>query len=245
VSTSNRGRQVLVLLSGLLLSAPFHASTAQASGVEVGIGGGPPSGFGGDEEEGIAVGSSEHPIGFYLDPSGGRWSKEFTIDIVDSDKGLENGETLSVVESLLLVPTALGVPVLPWSDWHEEIIEIVGAGSQPWQWVDGKLSVPDLGFATSCSVSTDGRSLWCDVEPPIVLDLGAFPNGLPVVIEKTLVYTGDPVFGTASIFVDEYPTTVPEPAALSLLLLLVFALARVGGPAARDAESAGGQETSL
>lgn len=135
------------------------------------------------------------PIPVILDPTGPVWGKNFTGPNGGNFFYPAGSPPLSVHESLVVAGN------LPWTDWHEDVLDPAWSWGNPLILVNG--SVP-TGLTTSLS----GGSLsffFNSIAPGSIVD-----------IRKDLVYTGVPgttFIGTLPIH--EYPT--PEPASIGLL----------------------------
>jgi len=134
------------------------------------------------------------PIPVSLDPTGPVWGKVFTGPNGGPFSYPAFAPPLPVQELLLVSGT------LPWTDWHEDVLD------PNWAWANPTILVNGV-VPTGLTISLSGGSLsyyFDPVAPGSVID-----------IRKDLVYNGLPgttFIGTLPIH--EYPT--PEPASLSL-----------------------------
>ncbi len=139
------------------------------------------------------------PIPVVLDPAGPVWGKNFTGP---------NGGPFSYpalapplpVQELLVVSGNL-----PWTDWHEQLLD------PNWSWANPTILVngaPPPGL----TISLSGGNLSYFFNP-------VAPGSL-IDIRKDLVYNGVPgtVF-SGTLPIHEYPTGVPEPASISLFCI--------------------------
>ena len=151
----------------------------------------PPSGW-------VVVDPSGVPIPVSLDPNGPVWSKNFTGPNGGSFVYPAMSPPLPVSEVLQVAPN------LPWTDWHEDVLD------PSWVWVNPAVFVNNVQiFPTVTGVGTSNLSFFFTP----ALNVGDL-----VIIRKELQYNGVP--GTAFIGtlpIHEYPT--PEPASLGLLAL--------------------------
>ena len=152
----------------------------------------PPTGW-------VVTDSAGNPVPVVLDPTGPVWGKNFTGPNGGPFSYPGGGAPpLSVVEFLQVAPT------LPWTDWHEDVLD------PNWVWVNPTIFVNGQP-ATGLTVTGAGTS-----------NLSYFFNALNVgdlvTIRKDLQYLGAPgqVF-TGTLPIHEYPTGVPEPGTLVLL----------------------------
>jgi hypothetical protein len=137
------------------------------------------------------------PIPVSLDPNGPVWGKNFTGPNGGPFSYPAFGPPLPVHELLVVAGN------LPWTDWHEDVLDPNWAWANPTILVNG--SVPP-GLTTSLS----GGSLSFFFNP-------VAPGSL-IDIRKDLVFNGLPgtVF-SGTLPIHEYPTGVPEPASIGLL----------------------------
>jgi hypothetical protein len=148
--------------------------------------------------------SSTGPIPVVLNPTGPAWSKNFTGPNGGPFAQPAFGPPLPVHESLVVAG------ILPWTDWHEDVIGIDASGAPDpgWVWANpallvGGLPAPGLSIT---GAGTNSLSFYFNPLPP----------GTVVDIRKQLVYNGLPgatFIGTLAIH--EYPT--PEPATMGLM----------------------------
>jgi hypothetical protein len=189
----------------VLLSVPG----VLAEGIPAGVGGDPPTEFEGTLN-GVHVGSETNPIPIDLVPGGPMWPKFFTVDV--GTGGVGPGLVIPVWEHFQILPPPVGVPVLPLTDWHEEV------HTPNWTWRGGTLMVGDDDPIDGLLGGPQGAAtnIWFD------LPIGVKPEpGIPidVWIHKELIYNGPLIPGTPIVIeVWEYPT-VPEPATLALAAL--------------------------
>jgi hypothetical protein len=173
----------------------------------------------GDTGEGVQVGDGDERVAFFLDPGGDPWTKEFLLGVVQLT-GLQPGALVDVWEFLeVTAPPVGGPPSLPWTDWHEEIVE------GDFVWDSARIAIDGVTDGIDCAIMSDGLEVWCDGFPA-QLPASGQPVGFE--IHKKLRYVGDPTppDQTLQVLVREYPTTVPEPGAA---LLLGVSLAAVAG----------------
>jgi hypothetical protein len=147
----------------------------------------------------VVIDPSGTPIPVSLDPSGSQvWSKNFTGPNGGSFVYPAMSPPLPVSEVLQVAPN------LPWTDWHEDVLD------PSWVWVNPAVFVNNVQiFPTVTGVGTSNLSFFFTP----ALNVGDL-----VIIRKELQYNGVP--GTAFIGtlpIHQYPT--PEPASLGLLAL--------------------------
>lgn len=140
------------------------------------------------------------PIPVSLDPNGPVWGKNFTGPQGQPFSYPALAPPIPVREVLQVAPT------LPWTDWHEDVID------PDWVWLNPTVFVNSVQiFPTFVGVGTNSLSMFFTP---------ALNVGDVVLISKSLAYNGLPgttFFGTLPIH--EYPTGVPEPSSLGLLAL--------------------------
>ncbi len=144
------------------------------------------------------VGTNGTPIPVVYDPTGPVWGKNFTGPNGTNFFQPAGGPPLQVQEHLLVSGT------LPWTDWHEDVLDPSWSWSNPFILVNGQ--VPN-----NLTTSLSGGSLSFFFDP--------IAPGSLVDIRKELIYNGVPgttFIGTLPIH--EYPT--PEPASFGLMSIL-------------------------
>jgi MYXO-CTERM domain-containing protein len=137
------------------------------------------------------------PIPVSLDPNGPVWGKVFT--------GPQGGNFVYPAGTLPLAVSEMFVVSgnLPWTDWHEDVLDPTWTWANPFVLVNG---VPASGLTTL--INGGNLSYFFDPVAP----------GSLIQIRKDLVWNGalgTTFFGTLPIH--EYPT--PEPASFGLLSL--------------------------
>ncbi len=150
------------------------------------------------------------PIPVQLDPNGGPWIKNLT-GLGGQPFSAVPGQTFFLNESLSIAPS------LPWTDWHEQIL------NPGWDWVAPIAflanGAPPAGLS---GVHTPGNST---VGGSVDFYFNPLAVGTKIDIRKTLIYNGinGAVF-TGTLQIAEFPT--PEPASLGMLALGGIALLR-------------------
>lgn len=137
------------------------------------------------------------PIPVALDPTGPVWGKVFTGPQGGPFFYPAGSQPLTVTEVLLVAGTN------PWTDWHEDVLDPNWTWANPMLLVNG---VPAPGLTTQIS------------GPSISFFFNPIAPGTVVQIRKELIWNGAP--GTTfvgTLGIHEYPTGIPEPAALALL----------------------------
>ena len=137
------------------------------------------------------------PIPVVLDPLGPVWGKNFTGPNGGPFSYPALAPPLPVHELLVVAGT------LPWTDWHEDVLD------PTWSWANPTILVNGLP-PTNLTTSLSGGSLSFFFDP--------ISPGSIIDIRKELVYNGVPgqsFQGTLPIH--EYPT--PEPASLGALAI--------------------------
>ncbi len=163
----------------------------------------PPTGW-------VVVDPAGGPIPVSLDPNGPVWGKNFT--------GPQGSNFVYPAGSLPLAVSEMFVVSgnLPWTDWHEDVLDPAWTWANPFVLVNG---VPASGLTTSIS----GGNLSYFFNP-------VAPGSL-IQIRKDLVWNG--ALGTTFIGtlpIHEYPTGVPEPASIGMLAIgALVALRRARG----------------
>ncbi len=147
----------------------------------------------------VVVDPSGTPIPVSLDPTGSQvWGKTFTGPNGGNFSYPAMSPPLPVTEMLTVAPT------LPWTDWHEDVLD------PSWVWVNPAVLVNNVQiFPTITGVGTSSLSFFFTP----ALNVGDL-----VIIHKELQYQGVPgmtFIGTLGI--NQYPTGVPEPAALAMM----------------------------
>jgi hypothetical protein len=169
-------------------------------------------------------------IPIYIDPTADPWLKRIVITPNSFPQPvLTPGQVIGVWEKIRILPPppTSGIPQLPFTDWHEQIVDIVSPIPDiDFGWGGGELiihgpgdpgSIPPplpLVVAPGMVDPLDPHGIWFGPWTPVP-PIG--PNGLPVWIHKQLIYHGPTITipGTIEIFVREWPTT-PEPTTLVL-----------------------------
>ena len=217
----------------LMIAVAFVGTvSAQMMGSHAGVGNDPPPGpFLSDNGMINVMTPDGGPIPITIDPNSPAWIKRFVIQ--PGPVPLVFGAIIPVWEKLLILPPQPGtnVPRLPFTDWHEQIIEVTQ--NLPFGWVPGgHLTIhnpntpdglPPLVEVPGMVDPLDPRSIWFGPWPGQNIP----PNGLPVWIHKELRYLGEqPITFPVEIFVREWPT-VPEPTTVVLAGLCGLALVGV------------------
>ncbi len=188
----------------------LYVEGASSEGIPAGVGGDPPTEFEGTLN-GVLVGDPSNPIPIEIGPiDGPMWPKIFTVDV--GPNGIGPGLRIPVWEHIQILPPAAGVPVLPLTDWHEEV------HTPNWTWSGGSLMVgtgdPIPGMVGGPAGAA--TNIWFD------LPIGVKPDPAAPIdlwIHKELIYNGPPISAPVAIIeVWEYPT-VPEPTTIMLATL--------------------------
>lgn len=230
-----RTRPVTISTLGMLTVLLFVGSvSAQMSGSPAGVGGDPPTGpfvfAPGDGPNNppmsMVMTPTGGPIPIYIDPNSQPWTKTFQITPNSIPAGgIQPGQVFGIWEKILIQPAPVGttIPKLPFTDWHEQILDT--SGNLPFGWVGGELTIHDpahpdmppplVGPILGMTTAADPRSIWFGPWPAVPVG----PNGLPVWIHKQLRYLGtQPITALPApinIIVREHPTT-PEPGSVVL-----------------------------
>jgi len=223
-----RGGFTFVVACSILtsLTSAVHAGTL------IGVSQNPPPPMGPFEgTDMIMVGDASNPVPIVPDPSGPPWMKQFTIDRHGigwpgppaPGQPPNPGNLVGVMETIVFGPSTFPgstAPIMP-VDWHEDIDPTVGDGSK-FKWAGGSIEIP-AGSGTSYpgTVGPDGKSIWFSF-PPV-------PPGVPIKINKQLMWNGDLVTGsdpdnTYIVKINERPS-VPEPSSLILCGLAMLGIA--------------------
>jgi hypothetical protein len=211
-------------------------------GTPAGVGGSPPLGpfFVEPDVMGMGPGvvvmeppSATNPNGeipIYIDPNpANTWLKRIVIGPQSLPVPvLTDGAIIPIWEKIRIIPPPSGVPPLPFTDWHEQIVDIVAPPNSQFIWGGGHLVIhdpndpgtvpppPPLVDVQGMTDPSDPRGIWFGPWPGILPP----QTGLPIWIHKELIYRGPtleiPTAGPGiEIYIREWPTT-PEPTTLVL-----------------------------
>jgi hypothetical protein len=172
-------------------------------------------------------------IPIYIDPTGNPWQKIIRITPESLPTPvLVPGQIIPIWEKIRIFPPppTSNIPRLPFTDWHERIVDIVSPiPGIDFGWGGGELIVHGPGdpgtvppplplvVAPGGVDPLDPRGIWFGPWFPGIVPP---PEGLPVWIHKQLIYRGIdtiqiPTSGPIDIIIREWPTT-PEPTTLVL-----------------------------
>ena len=190
-----------------------------AGGIPTGVGGDPPVGpFIGNVDTGVNVDNNGEPIPIWLDPDGGPWLKQIEVH---SPNGFGPGQRVSVWERIHIVPPPTGLPLLPITDWHEEV------HAPNWTWAGGHLKIHNSNTTWTGKLGGPqgmNTNIWFEFPPHMPLPTAP----IDLWIHKYLQYNGPQTSTTVALIeVWEYPTTVPEPASWMLAVLGASSLVAV------------------
>jgi hypothetical protein len=215
----------------LIAVSAVEKSFAVTMGVHVGVNGDPFPSSGpyvvlpGQMPGAMVMSPTGGEIPLWMDPAGQPWDKIIRITPNSFPvPELVPGQVIPIWEKILILPPPAGttIPRLPFTDWHEEIVQNTGIPDGSFVWgPDAILQVhnpndpgnlPPLVEVPGMRDPSDPYSIWFGPwTPPLQVP----PNGLPVWIHKQLIYTGTqtipvPTAAPIDIIIREWPT-VPEP----------------------------------
>lgn len=149
----------------------------------------------------VNIGTAATPVPVVLNPVGPPWNKS----IGDPNNNVVGITTLNIVETLVNAGTA------PWTDWHEIFLPPpVGLTPPHWTAVVG-LSVNSSPITfTATGIGTGTLDLFNFSQP--VLPGDVFRIHKQAFVDGSLISAG-------FLRLQEYPTTVPEPASLALFAI--------------------------
>ena len=198
------------LFLALCVVIAFATHQAFAAGTPVGVGGDPPSGPFEGTLAGVDIGSQQDPIEIWLDPSGGHWVKQIQVP---TPNGVGPGIVIPVWEHIQILPPPPGLPLLPLTDWHEDV------HTSNWSWAGGSLTIHNTNTTVQGVLGGPqgmNNQIWFEFPPHFPLP-GA---PLDLWIHKELQYNGPPDPSMTSVLIEiwEHPT-VPEPTTLILMMI--------------------------
>jgi len=150
----------------------------------------------------VFIGNSASPIPVDLDPTGPPWNKS----IGDPNQNVAGIATIDIVETLVNAGTEV------WTDWHEFMLPPpVGLAPPIWTNVVS-LSINNNPITfTATGLGTGTLDLFNFSQPVLPGDIFG--------IHKQALVDGSIVANGAFLRIQEYPTTVPEPASVAIVAM--------------------------